>query len=822
MSKKAIVIGSGVGLLALAYAASATTRAQDLKAKLKLNPLIPGNISANFGAFQITGNFPVEVINQSAIDITLSNLYINVSHKDETGAWSDLLVQRNGINQVSFKKNVATKLGQIPLTMGFSKVPSLVKIITGKLPRTLLVTTRFEVAGIEIEPIQTEIDATSYLQPLVSALKNIGLLNGSGNSMGYSSGVDSPDYQPAGIGYNSSFHYRNIKNGKEYSSLILPSSGTEKEIRNNGTAYDTIDDMAKIVSKTLNQTAKLAAKLKGKTKEQSVQNVYDFLYNHIQYKQDRTGVEELREPARSWSERESGIDCDCFSIFASSILTNMGIEHHIEMCAIHPDPWFKHVYVIVPKEASSNIGNRNNYWVVDACLHKFDTIAPNISQKYSKLMRTVQLSGLDAACRCLTPQSKATFGKKPLTIKAPDKAKLNEMELQILEPMRQQLLNTKQQAITNPGSLALLYHPKELVKAIDFALVNWSDPVRRPKALEELARKEDALVNKVAVAGLGRTGAFNGLGGFAYDPTKVYPVIGFDGLSGLYSTELSGLFDSMKKSAQNISNVVKNVATKAVETVKNNPVSNTVKTAAQNAANAVKQAATFVAQNVQKVNPAMVTARTAYRGLVALNFRGQASDMAKAITTPEGLKKIKDFWTGPLLGGNWGDLLAAINAGKSKKAILGGIEGLGEPVTIAASIATATPILIKIADVIKQASTYADKAKEVTTTASKINNAFNQGKTAIQNMQTLVQVKPNSNQPTNKVDIYSSAIQIPEIEPGVKPNDQVATQPYTEPSSSSNGILYGIFAAAAALIAYAVSQSDGSNKQLKGIPSITI
>lgn len=817
---KTIVIGSGVGLLALAYAASATTRAKDLKAKLKLNPLVPGNISANLSAFQITGNFPVEVINQSAIDITLANLYINVSHKDENDQWTDLLVQRNGINQVTFKKNVATKLSQIPLTMAFSKVPSLVKIITGKISRTLLVTTRFEVAGIEIEPIQTEIDATSYLQPVIAVLRNIGLLNGSGASIGYSSGVDSPDYQPTGIGYNSSYHYRKIKTGKEYDSLILPSTGTEKEIRNNGTAYDTIDDMAKVVLKNLNQTSKLAAKLKGQSKEQSVQNVYDFLYNHIQYKQDRNGVEELREPARSWAERQTGIDCDCFSIFASSILTNMGIEHHIEMCAIHPDPWFKHVYVIVPKENNSNIGSRANYWVVDACLHKFDQLAPNISQKYSKLMRTVQLSGLSAPCACNAQKPNSTFGKKPLTIKAPDKAKLNEMELQILEPMRQQLLQTKQQATSNPNSVALLYHPKPLVQAIDFALSHWNDPDKRPKALEELARKEDSLVNKVAVAGLGRMGAFNGLGGLAYDPTKVYPVIGFDGLNGLYSNELTGLFNSIKKSAQNVSSVVKNVATKAVTAVTKNPVANTVKTVSQNAANAVKKAATFVAKNVQKVNPGMVVARTAFRGLVALNFRGQASDMARIISTPQGLKKIQDFWTSPLIGGNWGDLLAAINTGKSKKALLGGIEGLGEVVTVAASVATATPILIKIADVIKDAQKVATQVEDVSKKATGLKKLLNTGKSAVQNVQTLVQ--PKQALPNTTID-PANQIQIPEIEPGVKPYPQNNPTPPAAPQTSSgNGILYGAFALVAAAVAYAFSQSGNSNKSLKGVPSITI
>lgn len=38
------------------------------------------------------------------------------------------------------------------------------------------------------------------------------------------------------------------------------------------------------------------------------------------------GGEHLRRPARSWQERSAGVDCDCMSIFASSVLTNLKLE----------------------------------------------------------------------------------------------------------------------------------------------------------------------------------------------------------------------------------------------------------------------------------------------------------------------------------------------------------------------------------------------------------------------------------------------------------------------------------------------------------------
>jgi len=100
--------------------------------------------------------------------------------------------------------------------------------------------------------------------------------------------------------------------------------------------------------------------------------------------------------------------------------------------------------------------------------------------------------------------------------------------------------------------------------------------------------------------------------------------------------------------------------------------------------------------------------RNAFRGLVALNVRGIATRLAQGLEkSPD---RIKDLWK--KFGGKVDKLEQSINTGKNKKPLLGkgkGVNGfeidyinevefdyLGEPVTAAALIASASAILIPV------------------------------------------------------------------------------------------------------------------------------
>ena len=57
----------------------------------------------------------------------------------------------------------------------------------------------------------------------------------------------------------------------------------------------------------------------------SLHAIWDFVYQHVQYKLDDPGYEQVRRPLRTWLDRKRGADCEDYSVFISSILLNLGV-----------------------------------------------------------------------------------------------------------------------------------------------------------------------------------------------------------------------------------------------------------------------------------------------------------------------------------------------------------------------------------------------------------------------------------------------------------------------------------------------------------------
>lgn len=265
-------------------------------------------------------------------------------------------------------------------------------------------------------------------------------------------------------------------------------------------------------------------------------------------------------------------------------------------------------------------------------------------------------------------------------------------ELTALAPLKQMFTDTLHIANTEPQRLSPLYNVENLRKGLTPLLANWSNTQMRDKLLDAMATQEVKFLNKDGLAKRQIEAQVAGLGETYIDPVLSYPLMGLNEFSEPVNIGIGGLFQAAKK------------AVKAVGT------------AAKATGGGVVNAAKFVKNNVQKVNPAMIAGRTAYRGLVALNLRGWATNIQHMITTNTH-QKFKDKYTGALVGGNWGDLVAAVNTGKNKKALLAGISDnivvgqLGEPTTIAASIAAATPVIAAVASAMVDAKKIADAAK---------------------------------------------------------------------------------------------------------------
>lgn len=133
----------------------------------------------------------------------------------------------------------------------------------------------------------------------------------------------------------------------------------------------------------------------------------------------------------------------------------------------------------------------------------------------------------------------------------------------------------------------------------------------------------------------------------------------------------------------------------------------------------IKKSIQKVAQGSKTLG--LAVPRNAFLLLVKFNAFGFATNIKKLIDK-KGMDGIS-FWM--QLGGNRTDLTKAVDEGAKKKAVLGMAKAdfdmtdqLGEPVTIAAALASAAPIVLKFKDVLKQAGITDEQIQAATTKAT--------------------------------------------------------------------------------------------------------
>lgn len=161
---------------------------------------------------------------------------------------------------------------------------------------------------------------------------------------------------------------RNLLDGAQYAHLI-PAPSKEKTFFGTGDTFDTVALIKKMVAHYYQQCQNLAPVLQGDNLRDTCEQIHWFLYNHLQYKSDNTD-QNLRTPANSWANRQNGIDCKSYSLFASCILANLGIVHYIRQIkqpSLRPEN-FSHVYIIVPNDQQThNIAN--GYYTIDGTIN---------------------------------------------------------------------------------------------------------------------------------------------------------------------------------------------------------------------------------------------------------------------------------------------------------------------------------------------------------------------------------------------------------------------------------------------------------------------
>ena len=207
-----------------------------------------------------------------------------------------------------------------------------------------------------------------------------------------------------------------------------------------------------------------------------------------------------------------------------------------------------------------------------------------------------------------------------------------------------------------------------------------------------------------------------------------------------------------------------------------------IKKASTKTSQAVQKAVKQVPNVAKQITQGMKTVglsvpRSAFVGLVMLNFRGLATDLKK-LNDKKGRDGLK-WWLD--LGGNRDTLIDAINKGSSKKRIMGiqeeeqawkevysGYSGdgvyVGEPVTIASAIATATPILIQVSKILKDSG--------ISENINAVNDAVNTGKKTFESLTGKkiedVVFKKEANQETGKKVITSSDLSSVDMDTATK------------------------------------------------------
>ena len=179
--------------------------------------------------------------------------------------------------------------------------------------------------------------------------------------------------------------HRNIASGEAFDAFFPRPLFLDPVIKRGATVNDTVRFIPKVVRETLFHTEKIAALLKGKNTYETCRNIWLFVYKHIAYKKDEEGKEQIRSPARTWHDRRQGVDCDCYTVFISSILSNLKIKHKLRITKYKQDH-FQHIYPIVPSA-------EGKYITVDCVVDQFNYEEP-YSEKQDTNMDLEYLNGI--------------------------------------------------------------------------------------------------------------------------------------------------------------------------------------------------------------------------------------------------------------------------------------------------------------------------------------------------------------------------------------------------------------------------------------------
>jgi hypothetical protein len=384
---------------------------------------------------------------------------------------------------------------------------------------------------------------------------------------------------------------------------------------------ETVLRMIDIINTKSWQTKKIAKNLETETLVGTCRNIWDFCFRYIKYQKDIE--EELREPNATWRDgqilarqypnviREDGVqygvDCDCYSIFIGSILSNLDIPFNIKMTSyvnsLGLDNGFQHVYIIVPLI-------KDRYLTIDPVVNEFNYEKPvskyelfTLQKKiHSTMAKVFVLSGVETQQNYANSMIDIITGRNLSTDLFGDTDDNSMLEY---------LKSTRKAVISNP-EIITNQSPEDFVQMIDLAIKNWLVPEKRENALEQLSNLEEYLIQNKAI------------------------------LKGFEDEELSGFFKELK---------AKNQEKKIIKKEKKE----------------TKEKGTIL-NKLNKFNPATLAVRNAFRTVLAINFLGLSTILSSDDTKAKEVRtKVDNLYFS--LGGKKDKLDKTIEKAKSKKPI---------------------------------------------------------------------------------------------------------------------------------------------------------
>lgn len=157
----------------------------------------------------------------------------------------------------------------------------------------------------------------------------------------------------------------------DYVHLIPPASllkRTDPEVLY-GTTGETALLIRDLAKKYKWHTTRLAKRLRGRDLNETLGNIYRFVYTHVGYEKDSPTREEVRLPLRTLYDQKG--DCDCYATLIASMLENLGIKYKVRLAGYHNRDYFQHVYIVVPTRAVAR-----GYYVVDPVVEGYNNEEP--------------------------------------------------------------------------------------------------------------------------------------------------------------------------------------------------------------------------------------------------------------------------------------------------------------------------------------------------------------------------------------------------------------------------------------------------------------